>query len=201
MPDFLSVVDRKVRFRMRHVEPFLTDNEHTTAEFAGGVLQHLEDDRWFHKTRGFFEVTGELTLLFREHVEQDDRFRAAFLGHIVTELLLDRVLIADHPGTLDRYYESWSQVDREQIQQTVNRMSREQTDRLVRGLRLFQEERFLYDYADSQRLLYRLNQVMKRVKLPPLPERTLVVFAKGEAIIRDRWRDLLPLEHFDLSHV
>ncbi|MCA9024443.1 MAG: hypothetical protein KDA86_04445 [Planctomycetaceae bacterium] len=201
MPDFLSVVDRRVRFRSRHVEPVASDPHANTSEFAAGVLQHLEDDRWFHKTRGFFEVTSELTVLFRKHVDGDDRFRASFLGHVVTELLLDRVLIADHPGTLDRYYEAWLQIDRELVQQLVNRMSREPTDRLAAGLRLFQEERFLYDYADSERLLYRLNQVMKRVKLPPLPESTIIVLTEGEKIVRDCWRDLLPSDRFDLSQV
>ncbi len=201
MPDFLSVIDRNVRFRARHVEPFLKDEDPATAEFAAGVLQHLEDDRWFHKTRGFFEVSGELTRLFRDHVDGDDRFRAAFLGHIVTELLLDRVLIADSPGLLDRYYESWSHIDRQAVEHMINRMSREPTDRVARGLRLFQAERFLYDYADAERLLFRLNQVMKRVKLPQLPESTFTVFTAGESIVRDRWRDLLTPIHFDLSHV
>ena len=56
----------------------------------------------------------------------------------------------------------------------------------------------MYDYADSDRLLFRLNQVMNRVKLPALPASTLTVFEAGETIVRERWRDLLPLEHFDL---
>lgn len=201
MPDFLSVVDRRVRMRARNVEPFVVDDESDESELAAGVLQHLEDDRWFHKTRGFFEITGELTRLFREHVAEDDRFRASFLGHVVSELLLDRVLMTNHPGALDLYYDAWSQIDRELIEDSINRMSREQTDRLARGLRLFQEERFLYDYSDSQRLLFRLNQVMKRVNLPPLTESTIAVFESGETIIRDRWRELLPAEYFDLTNI
>ncbi|MCA9076416.1 MAG: hypothetical protein KDA93_15415 [Planctomycetaceae bacterium] len=201
MPDFLSVVDRRVRMRVRNVEPFVTEVASHESELAAGVIQHLEDDRWFHKTRGFFEITGELTRLFRDHVAEDDRFRASFLGHVVSELLLDRVLMENHPGALDLYYEAWSQIDRELVEDSINRMSREQTDRLARGLRLFQQERFLYDYADSQRLLFRLNQVMKRVNLPPLTESTMTVFDAGEAIIRERWRELLPAEHFDLTNV
>ncbi len=201
MPDFLPVIDRNVRLRARFVQPCLGDEDPATAEFAAGVLQHLEDDRWFHKTRGFFEITGELTRLFREHVAGDDRFRAAFLGHIVTELLLDRVLIADSTGLLDQYYEAWMQVDRAAVEKMVNQMSRVTTDRVARGLRLFQEERFLYDYADAERLLFRLNQVMKRVRLPQLPDSTIHVFSSGETIIRSRWRELLPVNDFDLSHV
>jgi len=197
MPDLLSVCDRGVRLRARHVEPFVADEHDPVRQFAAGVLQHLHDDRWFHKTRGFFEITGELTRLFRRHVSEDDRFRASFLGHIVTELLLDRVLHADHPGALDRYYTALECVDRSLVEETVNRMSRQQTRGLATFLGLFQGERFLYDYADSQRLLYRLNQVMSRVKLPALSPATLAVLEEGEVIVRQRWRELLPMTHFE----
>ena len=33
----------------------------------------------------------------------------------------------------------------------------------------FSSERFLADYRDDQRLCMRINQVMRRVRLPPLP--------------------------------
>jgi len=198
MPDLLSVVDRDVRLRARLVEPFVIDDDDRASQFAAGVLQHLHDDRWFHKTRGFFEVTGELTRLFREHVDGDDRFRAAFLGHIVTELLLDRVLHANHPGDMDRYYAALETVDRTLIEQAVNRMARQPTQQLATFLGLFQRERFLYDYADSERLLFRLNQVMNRVKLPPLPDSTITVLEAGATVVGQRWRELLPSEEFEL---
>lgn len=200
MPDLLSVCDRGVRLRARHVEPFVLQDDDPVSQFAAGVLQHLHDDRWFHKTRGFFEITGELTRLFREHVARDDRFRASFLGHIVTELLLDRVLHDDNPGALDAYYQALMHVDFTQVERAVNRMSRQPARRLAMFLGLFQRERFLYDYAHSERLLFRLNQVMQRVKLPPLPPETVVVLEKGEQIVRERWRELLPRKHFELAN-
>ncbi|MGE4002976.1 MAG: hypothetical protein AB7I48_22525 [Planctomycetaceae bacterium] len=199
LPDLLSVVDRNVRLRAKLVEPFAGGRSDPAGQLAAGVLQHLHDDRWFHKTRAFFEVTGELTRLFREHGTGDDRFRASFLGHIVTELLLDRVLDAEHPGGLDRYYAALEQVDGSVIEDAVNRMARQPTRRLAMFLGLFQRERFLYDYADSERLLFRLNQVMQRVKLPPLPVAALGVLDAGVVTVRQRWRDLLPAEHFVLN--
>ncbi len=200
MPDLLSVADRKVRLRARLVKPFVIDDEDRESQFAAGVLQHLDDDRWFHKTRGFYEVTGELTRLFREQGDGDDRFRASFLGHIVTELLLDRVLHANHPGDLDRYYAALETVDRSLVEQAVNRMARHPTRQLATFLGVFQRERFLYDYADSERLLFRLNQVMNRVKLPRLPDNTITVLEAGATIVARRWCDLLPSDEFDLRN-
>ena len=38
VPDWLTVVDRKVRVRSRHIEPFLGDADGQLAEVAGGSL-------------------------------------------------------------------------------------------------------------------------------------------------------------------
>lgn len=195
-PDWLSVADRSARLRVRTVEPFLDHDDPRIAQFAAGVLQHLHDDRWFHKTRAFFEVTGELARLFRLHAVADDRFRASFLGHVVTELLLDDVLREQAPERLDAYYRVLESVESEFIESAVNRMSRGQTDRLAGFVVLFVRERFLYDYADPTRLLYRLNQVMHRVRLPRLAGSTLPAIVAGRKIVRERRGDLLPANEF-----
>lgn len=196
-PDWLSVADRNVRVRERTVAPFLEADDSRLGEFAAGVMQHLSDDRWFHKSRGFYEVTAEMAGLFREQSGGDDRFRASFLGHIVTELLLDDVLREEHPGLLDSYYDVLSQVDPEMIQIAVNQMARGSTARLSLFVGLFVRERFLYDYADPERLLFRLNQVMRRVGLSQLPGATTNVLRRGRSIVQERRFDLLPPEHFD----
>ncbi len=197
-PDWLSVADRRVRLRERGVSPVASGDAEDEAvrEFAAGVQQHLDDDRWFHATRGFYEVTAAMTLLFRAHAPDDDRFRASFLGHIVTELLLDTVLDEQHPGHLDAYYHSLAQVDGALIEATVNRMARGETARLATFVRLFLSERFLYDYRQPQRLIHRLNQVMRRVNLPPLADSTTSVLEAGRDLVAERWRDLLPSHRF-----
>ncbi|MHB8902587.1 MAG: hypothetical protein ACYC6Y_27820, partial [Thermoguttaceae bacterium] len=49
IPDWLTVVDRQVRVRRKHVEPFLDDARPEMASIARGVLQHLLDDARFHE--------------------------------------------------------------------------------------------------------------------------------------------------------
>jgi hypothetical protein len=44
IPDWLTVVDRKVRARRKHIEPFLEDRELELAAVAGEFGQHLRDD-------------------------------------------------------------------------------------------------------------------------------------------------------------
>lgn len=192
LPDMLSVSDRRSRLRSKNVLPFASDAHFETAELAAGVLQHLHDDGWFHNTLAFHNVTGDLTKMFRGALpNDDDGHRPAFLGHIVTELLLDSVLIARNPGALDRYYVALGNVDPEFVQATVNRMVREPAERLAGLIPLFRTERFLFDYSDSERLLYRLNQVMRRVKLQPLPAEVVSVLDAARTIVEQHADELL----------
>ena len=101
VPDWLSVADRRVRMRGKLVEPFILNDGSPQSELAAGVWQHLEDDRWFHQTRAFVEITATLAVRFREALAPDDSLRAGFLGHIVTELLIDAELIERHPGQIE----------------------------------------------------------------------------------------------------
>ncbi len=196
VPDWLSVADRGVRMRVNRVEPFVDGSGTIQDELAAGVLQHIRDDRWFHETATFYETCGELTRLFRDVLGVEDGHRPGFLGHITLELLLDAALIEANPGLLDAYYRAMAQVDAGQIELGVNRMARDTTSRLAGFIPLFHREQFLRDYGDPARLLYRLNQVMRRIKLKQLPEDVVPVLSDAFAIVKERVPELLPQEHF-----
>ncbi len=192
LPDWLSVVDRRVRLRSRNVLPFVSDAGTLGAELAAGVMQHLEDDAWFHKTAAFAITSAELTVLFCETLPADHGHRPAFLGHILTEMLLDAVLIERRPDLLDGYYSALSKLDPRVVEDAVNQMVPRGTDRLTVLIPLFVQERFLDDYCDTNRLLVRLNQIMRRVKLSLLPEDFERVLSRSRSIVEQRAGALLP---------
>ncbi len=70
---------------------------------------------------------------------------------------------------MERYYDLFQQVDPSLIESTVSRISRLPADRLAILIPRFVDERFLYDYRSDERLLWRMNHVLKRVGLEPLP--------------------------------
>jgi len=191
IPDLLSVVDRRVRMRPGRTEDYLSTAVAPQYEIAAGVLQHLQDDQLFHNTRAFIEVSGQLTRLFRILLESDENHRPSFLGHIVTEILLDGVLIAEHPLKLDAYYASFQSVDPHIIEQTINQISKVQTTRLAAFISIFEQEQFLRDYLNPEQLRLRLNQVMRRVKLNLLPIETIAVLEQGWEIVSARKEELL----------
>ena len=201
VPDWLSVVDRQVRMRSKLVEPFMLNDGSIQSEVAAGVWQHLDDDRWFHQTRAFTELSADLAVMFREALAPDESLRAGFLGHIVTELLIDAELIERHPGQIERYYDVLRSVEPLAVQQAINAMAKQPTEQIVTLIPRFIDERFLPDYLADDRLLRRLNQVMLRVKLPPLPAEAESVLRLARPLIRDRLSDLLPEERFQFPSV
>src|SRR4051795_212815 len=56
-PDWLSVIDRKVRLRSRTAATFISDADPVLAAIARGVVQHHADDAWFHATLAFNELS------------------------------------------------------------------------------------------------------------------------------------------------
>lgn len=190
-PDWLTVADRPVRLRLKHTEPFRNDPEPTMAEMAGGVAQHLRDDARFHDTRAFAETSLALTARVRDVLGGETGMRPAFLGHLLTELLLDAALIAENPDRLTEYYRVLDQVDPERVQAAVNRMAPRPTERLAVFIKLFLRERILWNYLEDDKLWMRLNQVMRRVRLEALPDGFVDVFPEARRLVTARKDALL----------
>jgi len=196
LPDLLSVVNRRSRVRRRTLEGRLSEFTGEDRELVLGMLQHLHDDQWFHGTPGFYETTSELSRRFREVLGPDDDWNCSFLGHLVTELLIDATLSHLVPGSLTAYYTACQQVHPQRIQDVVSAVATEPPLELARFIERFIQERFLEDYTNNERLLYRLNQVMRRVGIPLLPASVLTVLESSRDVVRDRLSDLLPETHF-----
>lgn len=192
IPDWLSVVDRRVRARARLVHAVLAERPPARMQEIGqGILQHHRDDDAFHRSALFMNLESQLSSRFREHMPDPFDHRPGFLGHIVVELMLDAHLIAADDSLLDRYYAALAEVPDQLVEDTVNRIAVKSTHRLAFFVRRFREERFLYDYQDDPRLLRRLNQVMHRVRLPPLTPDVIRVLAHARTLVQQSGNDLL----------
>ena len=198
-PDWLNVIDRRMKLRSKHATPHVHDPDPRCAAFARGVLQHHADDDWFHQQTAFVELSLQFTLRIRDLLAPDDGFRPSFVGHILVELLMDACLDEDDPALLTNYYAALAALDPAVVQLQVNRLATKETEVLTTFLPRFSSERFLADYKDDARLLYRLNQVMKRVQLPPLPESFLQLLPAARIDVRERLGELLPTEPISFS--
>jgi hypothetical protein len=200
VPDWLNVVDRRIRARQKAALPLTRDDDPCVAAVARGVVQHHRDDDWFHQSRAFAELSWGFTRRVRDELPGDDGLRPSFLGHILVELLLDAVLIEEDPMRLDAYYQAMDRLDPTAVQMAVNRITQRPTDQLGRMIELFREVRFLPDYTDDDKLFFRLGQIMRRVRLSPLPNRIRAVFPWARDQVRQRRGELLQNERTRDAH-
>lgn len=191
VPDWLSVADRKVRVRSRHLTARRSSLSVDSEQLVGGMLQHLNDDDLFHRSGVFLMLESEIGSRFRFRMPDPFDHRPGFLGHIVTELMLDAVLAEQQPELLRRYYSAMSEVRSDLIQQTVNLVATRPTERLASFVDRFREVEFLYDYLSNRPLMTRLNQVLTRVTLPRLDETCLPVLHEARQLLRIHGPQLL----------
>ncbi len=191
VPDWLGVVDRRVRVRAVKAQLHVDSPDARRARVAAGIVQHHHDDGWFHGTRAFAELSLELCRMLRERLPGDEGFRPHFLGHILVEMLLDAALIAEEPGQLEEYYAAIESLDGQNVEDAVAAISGRPARNLATFIGLFSRERFLSDYLDDEKLLFRLNQVMRRVRLPLLPATLAETLSTARALVSRRKDELL----------
>ncbi len=173
MPDWLSVVDRRMRVRSKAAQTWRRTPIRGSPPWPAGIVQHYHDDRWFHQTRAFAELNLQLTVAVRDLLPQDDGFRPSFLGHILVEILLDAALIAETPDQLDAYYEALHSVDSQLVGDAVNGWPTRPSRPVAVFIPAFLCRAVLVRLPEDAKLLARLNRVMRRVQLPPLPDEFL----------------------------
>jgi hypothetical protein len=169
-PDWLTVVARRTKCRTKHVEPWLLHDDARWAALARGIARHHADDRWFHETQAFTELSMQFSKRIQAHCADASDMRTSFLGHILVELLLDAELIARDPRRLERYYAIINRADPTHVAAWIEQMSGNPVGDLAEFIPRFVSVRFLADYANDDSLCYRVNQVLNRVGLMALPE-------------------------------
>ena len=187
----MNVVDRKNRARRQYAEPVMTADDPQVRTFAAGVVQHHDDDQWFHQQPAFVTLSTQFAVELRELLEKGMGHQAGFVGHISVELLLDAELASKNPGLLDQYYDCLRSLDAELVQSAASSICKRPVTLLETLLPRFISEGFLYDYLQDEKLLYRLNGVMRRVKLPPLPDSVSDWLASARSRVADHAGELL----------
>ncbi len=207
MPDWIRLLDR-ARVSSKSTQRFIEDctSELSVEQRAicDGVLQHHADDDWFHSNAVFMSLNLEFARILREQLKDDPSnleangsMRSHFVAHVAIELLLDGYLIEQEPGRIAEYYRVVEQLDYSTVVATVERIAKRPLEKLPTLIRRFAVERFLYDYLNDRRLLRRLNQVMRRVSLPQLPETTIDWLRE----IRARIYEQAPTLLWDVSEI
>lgn len=173
VPDWLAGSDRKCRAREKKAMPFVDHDDPLVAAIAKGVVQHHRDDHWFHTGLPFQQMNIDFAVEIREQFENERGMRTGFVGHILVEMYLDAWLDKTYPGKLEEFYGIIATVDSVKVQNTINLFATKPTNRLAPAMMHFIDERYIFDYQDNARTLYRVNRVLGKIGLDPIDDRII----------------------------
>ena len=171
VPDLLGAVDRRCRTRKKKAIPFMDHDDPIVAAVAKGVVQHHLDDHWFHTGSTFNRMNLAMAVELRKLFDDDQSMRSGFATHVLIEMFIDAWLQKNYPGKVEYYYDQVASVDAEQVQNAINLFATRPTKKFAPMLGKFLELKYIFDYVDDQRTIYRLNHVLRRVGLPELDDR------------------------------
>ncbi len=169
LPDWLSVVNRRLRFRPQRLDPAALHADQNISELMAGIKQHLEDDNRFHNCEAFSRCLVAVLQEVRPFLNGVG-IPPVFLSHLLVEVLLDAQLVRTRQADVSRYYADLESVDPDWTEWATGEILGQSVSGLAHFIRLFCRERILFDYADNMSLLRRLNQVMRRLRLPNLSD-------------------------------
>ena len=117
LPDIAPHFTKTYNSRIRNKE---WDLDEPIVSVHNGILRHYELDAVFHNSVVFKEsCTYASTCMANEGLDRE-KYRFWFLGHIVTEVMLDRQLILLYPDLVNEYYQLLSSVDINMLEAYVN---------------------------------------------------------------------------------
>jgi len=179
LPDMMSIYKRNWRFSDKKFSCSLTPTE---SESIGGVLKHLELDSLFHQSDYFINYTGKIKKMMVSESLNYEKPRKHFISHILLELIIDKVIIKNNPVILERFFNDLALIEKKEIEALFKDTHTIIAEGFYLFLNKFRQKKFLYKYTEDHALVYVLNKVLERVKLPLLTAENEV---KALVIIKD----------------
>lgn len=165
-PDLVGIFDRGIKLK-RHTLPEISAENLSLPElgFYKGVMRHFEADAVFHTSDFFLQETRELGLRLREVFDEKTLPRSYFLAHILLELLLDKILIQEHPEILPEFYASLGSIPYQQQRELSEWVCKTPMNRYQAYLMRFNERQYLYDYAEWRHILFVMRRILDKVRI------------------------------------
>lgn len=191
LPDLLVRCNRKWRVRKLDLPE---EAPLPVQELAMGCNQHQMRDHLFHTSPEFEGEADQLKMALRNNGFRKLPFRASFMGHIIIEMLLDRLLVHDHPELLSSFYGDLEQVaDAELL--AFGRHADFNAAAFLPYYQRFLEARYLGSYVHNEQFIFALNRIFSRIGHPTIDGPLELVFVEileaTERNLKPRYKRLL----------
>lgn len=133
-----------------------------------GAHRHLNADKRFHGSPFFQYYAEKCTDLVKQISFFEEVNRRWFIGHILFEMLLDRLLVQHFPTVAPFFYQELRKIKNEDFIQFIKAFGAKEPERVWTGFEHFRQAGYIANYPDNNLFAYSLSRVLMRVGLPPL---------------------------------
>lgn len=133
-----------------------------------GCSKHLAADKRFHASLFFEKGSAQCLEVVKNLPFQETIQRKWFIGHILFEMLLDRLLVQHAPSVAPRFYSYMRQIEEQKLADFMNHHNCTDTVRFLRNFEHFRKVGYIANYTDNNLFAYSLSRVLMRAGLPPL---------------------------------
>ena len=135
----------------------------------------------------------------RKIYADDQSMRSGFATHVLIEMFIDAWLQKNYPGKAELFYDQLATVDGQKVQDAINLFATRPTDKFAPMLNKFLELRYIFDYLDDKQTIFRLNHVLRRVRLPELDDKIYAWLPSCRQRVYENIFDLLHEYPFELN--
>jgi hypothetical protein len=138
------------------------------SELALGCKHHYQADKIFHSS-SFFEWGTQACINQLKQAQFDTQVeRKWFIGHILFELLLDRILVRHQPQVAHDFYTQLNLVSQSQLDDFISLHSFQEKDRFLKFYAHFRKAAYIRNYTDNNLFAFSLSRIILRAGLPAL---------------------------------
>jgi hypothetical protein len=158
-----------------------------------GCLAHYAADKRFHASLFFKEILETASRVISEAPFGSTVNRKWFLAHILSELMIDRILVKEQPAELEGFYSSLSDVNDQELDDFLKRNGMADTARFFENFNHFRKVQYIYYYADNNKFVYSLNRIMMRAGVGSLSDADQQVLLNASLVLEKHLTGNTPL--------
>lgn len=156
MPDFVRNFVKGKRLKPEHLPQNPSEK---LALIVTGTHKHFERDHQFHTSEYFAKSEADLKEIIKPVFQKLDIGRYWFAAHLLSEMMIDRVLMKQHPEMLDRFYHDLQATENQVIHEFLLLSNIEETEIFLQRLERFTSSQYLRQYVHDPAMVYSLNRI------------------------------------------
>lgn len=133
-----------------------------------GCRKHYEADKIFHACTFFEEGSHLCVEVLKKARFETEVPRRWFIGHILFELLLDRILVRHQPQVCIDFYNDLNALNREDLKEFIGLHAHKDQERFLKFFEHFCKAAYIRNYPDNNLFAFSLSRIILKAGLPAL---------------------------------